>query len=123
MAQTKKRKTPGEMREVLAQNINRLMEQRYKESSNRPMALARDAGVSLSSVQRTLSREVGASIDTVEAFARVFGLQAFQLLQSGLLGEVAVAAVQRHPLMRGRDRVEQRAVRSRTSRARRRNSR
>ncbi len=92
MGNTKKRKTPGEMREVLAQNLNRLMDQRYKENSNRPMALAKDAGVSLSSVQRTLSREVGASIDTVEAFARVFGLPAFQLLVPwGLLGEIALS--------------------------------
>lgn len=92
------------MREVLAQNINRLMEQRYRESSNRPMALAKDAGVSLSSVQRTLSRETGASIDTVEAFARVFGLSAYQLLMPGWLGEVVarpqVPAV-RAPLFSG----------------------
>lgn len=84
------------MREVLAQNVNRLMEERYKESANRPMSLAKDAGVSLSSVQRTLSRETGASIDTVEAFARVFGLPAFQMLVPwGLLGRLAVA--QREP--------------------------
>lgn len=78
--QTKRRKTPGEMREVLAQNINRLMESRYRESTNRPMALAKDAGVTLSTVQRTLSRETGASIDTLESFAKVFGLAAYQLL-------------------------------------------
>jgi len=77
------------MREVLAQNINRLMEQRYKESSNRPRALAVDAGVSLSTVQRTLSREAGASVDTVESFAKVFGLQAYQLLMPGWLGAAA----------------------------------
>jgi methylphosphotriester-DNA--protein-cysteine methyltransferase len=88
--QTRKRKTPGELREVLAQNINRLMEQRYKETANRPLALAKDAGVSLSSVQRTLSRETGATVDTVEAFAKVFGLPPFQLLVPwGLLGELA----------------------------------
>lgn len=88
--QTKKRKTPGDMREVLAQNLNRLMEQRYKESSNRPLALAKDARLSLSSVQRTLSRETGASIDTVESFAKVFGLPPFQLIVPwGLLGELA----------------------------------
>src|SRR4051812_4397512 len=88
--QTKKRKTPGDMREVLAQNLNRLMEQRYKESSNRPLALANDAGVSLSSVQRTLSRETGASIDTVEAFSKVFGLPPFQMIVPwGLLGDIA----------------------------------
>ena len=113
MGQPKKRKTPGEMREVLAQNINRLMDQRYRDSANRPMALAKDAQVSLSSVQRTLSRETGASIDTVESFARVFGLPPFQLLVPwGLLGEIAAGAqrapVPRQPLFAGSKRVAKR---------------
>lgn len=122
---TQKRKTPGEIREVLAQNVNRLMEQRYKESSNRPLALARGAGVSLSSVQRTLSRETGASIDTVEAFAKVFGLPPFQMLVPwGLLGELAASGtLQRESLLRGRDRVDQRAVRQRATSKRRRMTR
>lgn len=94
------------MREVLAQNINRLMEQRYAASSNRPMALAKDAGVSLSSVQRTLSRETGASIDTVEAFSKVFGLSPYQLLMPGWLGQTAEppaarSTAQRPALFRG----------------------
>ena len=113
--QTKKRKTPGEMREVLAQNINRLMDQRYKESGNRPMALAKDAGVSLSTVQRTLSREAGASIDTLEAFAKVFGLSAYQMLMPGWLGQAAQTegayTARRPPLFRGRDRVMQKKPR------------
>lgn len=88
--QTKRHKVPGEMREVLAQNVNRLMEERYKTSRNRPMSLANDAGVSLSSVQRILSRETGASIDTVEAVAKVLGLPTFQMLVPwGLLGRLA----------------------------------
>lgn len=101
------------MREVLAQNVNRMMEQRYRESSNRPMALAKDAGVSLSTVQRTLSREAGASIDTVESFAKVFGLSAYQMLVPwGLLGEISASqqgsagAKKRQPLFSGRDRVD-----------------
>lgn len=118
MGNPKKRKVPGELREVLAQNINRMMEQRYKESGNRPMALARDAGVSLSSVQRTLSRETGASIDTVEAFARVFGLKAYQLIMPGWLGEIAVVGKQRTPLYRGRLQNERVPVRKRTLLAR-----
>lgn len=101
---TKRRKVPGELREVLAQNVNRLMEQRYRENSNRPLALAKDAGVSLSSVQRTLSRETGATVDTVESFARVFGLSPYQLLMPGWLGQT-VAHIERTPLLRGRDRV------------------
>ena len=107
---TKRRKTPGELREVLAQNINRLMEQRYQANSNRPLALARDAGVSLSTVQRTLSREAGASVDTLERFSKVFGLPPFQLLVPwGLLGEISarqISTPRRQPLFRGRARVE-----------------
>lgn len=115
MAQTKKRKTPGSMREVLAQNLNHLMEQRYKANSNRPMALAKDASVSLSTVQRTLSREAGASIDTVEAFAKVFGLSAYQMIMPGwLVGEISLGE-KRRPLWRGRVRQNERLrVRKRT---------
>lgn len=108
------------MRELLAQNINRLMEQRYKESSHRAMALAKEAGVSLSSVQRTLSRETGASIDTIESFARVFGLPPFQLLVPwGMLGDMAANnTLKREPLFRGRDRAKPPSVRKRTPPAR-----
>jgi hypothetical protein len=88
---TRKRKQPGELREVLAQNVNRMMESRYRESSNRPMALAKEAGIALSSVQRTLSRETGATVDTLEVLAKVFGVQPFHLLVPwGLFGELQV---------------------------------
>lgn len=103
--QTKKHKVPGEMREVLAQNVNRLMEERYKTSPNRPMSLANDAGVSLSSVQRILSRETGASIDTVEAVAKVLGLPTFQMLVPwGLLGRLAAAPHEAHGGRQGESR-------------------
>jgi hypothetical protein len=68
------------MRKILAQNIDWLMEQRYPDNPNRPLALAKEARVSLSSVQRTLSGQTGASVDTVEVFAKVFGVAAFDLL-------------------------------------------
>ena len=61
---TMKRKTPGIMRDVLANNINALMARVYVESDNKPRALAHDAGLSLSTVQRTISCECDASIDT-----------------------------------------------------------
>lgn len=68
------------MRRVLARNISRLMEERYRDHRNKPMALAKDAGVTLSTVQRTLSGITGASVDTLEVFARVFSVQPFELL-------------------------------------------
>ena len=68
------------MRQVLALNVAQLMELHYKLSTNRPRALARDAGVSLSTVQRILSAQTGASLDNVEAVAAAFQLSAYQLL-------------------------------------------
>lgn len=113
--QAKRRKVPGEMREVLAQNVGRMMEERYKEHPNRVLSLARDAGVSLSSVQRVLGRETGASLDTIEAIAKVFGLPPFQMLVPwGLLGKIAVMEpsqvrkLERQPLARGGARVSDR---------------
>lgn len=118
---TRKRRAPGQLREVLAQNINRLMEQRYAAVANRSLALAKDAGVSLSTVQRTLSREASATVDVVEAFAKALlpGLPSFQLLVPwGMLGQISVEAVSertdatRKPLFAG-NRRESREKRER----------
>jgi methylphosphotriester-DNA--protein-cysteine methyltransferase len=81
---TKQPKVAGFMRAVLAENLRRLMDQHYKESRNRPKALAQDAGVSLSTVQRILSATVGATIDNIEAIAAVFHLSTYQLLLPSL---------------------------------------
>jgi AraC-like DNA-binding protein len=68
------------MREVLADNLRRLMDHHYRESTNRPKTLAKDAGVSLSTVQRILARETGATLDNIESLAGVFHLSAYQIL-------------------------------------------
>lgn len=65
--QTRKKKTPGIMRDILAINVKALMEREFVDEPNMPKALAKRAGLSLSSVQRTLSAETGASVDTIEA--------------------------------------------------------
>lgn len=70
----------GKIRKVLARNVLELMEQRYRENPNRPLALAREARLSLSSVQRTMEARTGASVDTIEAIAKVFRVQPFELL-------------------------------------------
>jgi hypothetical protein len=72
------------MRQVLAQNVSALMEIHYRGSSNKPKALAADAGVSLSTIQRMLDLEAGASMDTIEAVAGAFQLSSYQLLVPGL---------------------------------------
>lgn len=116
MGGMRKRKVPaGEAREVLAQNVGRMMETRYEQASNRPLALAKDAGVTLSTVQRVLSREHATNVDTIEALAKVFGLPPFQLLVPwGMLGHVGINPAapgtgQRAPLFRGRVVAKQRS--------------
>lgn len=80
MAATKRRKVAGFMREVVAQNVRALIDHHYKHVDNKPKRLAEDAGVSLSSAQRVISAEVGASIDTLEAIANVFEISVYQLV-------------------------------------------
>lgn len=56
------------------------MESHYRESGNKPKALAKDAGVSLSTVQRILASETGATLDNIESIAGAFQLSAYQVL-------------------------------------------
>lgn len=53
----------------MADNIESRMNLRYSEYDNRPKALASDAGVSLSTVQRVLEKKIGASVDTLALIA------------------------------------------------------
>lgn len=68
----------------MAQNVEQLMFKHYALVSNKPKSLAGDAKVSLSTVQRVIAAEVGASLDNIEAIAGVFGLSAYQLLVPNL---------------------------------------
>lgn len=71
------------LRQIVADNVTALMDRRYASESNktaRQRCLARDAGVSLSTVQRIAGSEVGASIDNIESMARVFGVPPAALL-------------------------------------------
>src|SRR5688572_23412544 len=80
----KKRKVPGFMREVLAQNISKLMQHHYRDTPNKPLRLAKEAGVSLSTVQRLINKETGASLDNIEAIASAFQLSSYQLMLPAL---------------------------------------
>lgn len=73
-------KVPGFMRVVLARNVRKLMDLHFRESTNRPKSLALAAHVSLSTVQRILSAETGATVDNIEAVASAFQMSAYQLL-------------------------------------------
>ena len=83
-AKTKKLKVPGFMREVVAQNLEALMQSHLKEEGDKFRALSKAAGVSKSTVQRIMSRDVGVSLDNLEAIAAVFQLSAYQILIPGL---------------------------------------
>lgn len=71
-------------REILADNLARLMEHHMRDEVNRPRKLSTITGLSLSSVQRVLSAKTGPSIDTIEAVASAFGLAPYQILIPGL---------------------------------------
>lgn len=81
---TKRRKIAGFMREVVAQNVRHLVDRHYADSDNKPKRLAEDAQISLSSAQRVLAADVGASIDTLESIANVFELSVYQLVLPNL---------------------------------------
>lgn len=100
----KKRKVAGFMREVLGQNVYLLMPVHYKEVSNKPLTLAKDAGVSLSTVQRILEKRTGASLDNIEAIAGVFGLSTYQIL----LASLNISELQEIP---GETKAEERMIR------------
>ena len=65
---------------ILADNVNALMSDKYRQSGNKPLALAKDAKISLSSVQRILACESSASADTIDKLAKALDLMSYQLL-------------------------------------------
>lgn len=75
------------MRSVLAENVRKLMAKHYASSNNRPLALSKDARVSLSTVQRILAQKTGATIDNIEAIAAAMGVSAYQLMVPNLNAE------------------------------------
>lgn len=68
------------MRSVLAANVDRLMAHHFASERNKPMALAKKAGLTLSSVQRVLNESNSANLDTIERLALAFDLSVYQLL-------------------------------------------
>lgn len=67
----------------LARNVKSLMDEKYAASKNRPMALSKEAHISLSSVQRALSGETAPNLDTLEALAGVFQITIGELVGEG----------------------------------------
>ena len=69
MNKPRKPKTPTLVRAILADNVRRLMTVKYAERGDKVTSLAKDSGLVLSTVQRLLSQETGASVDTVYLIA------------------------------------------------------
>jgi DNA-binding Xre family transcriptional regulator len=69
------------LRKILAANVRRRMDERYKERGDRPKALAEAAGVTLSTVQRIIKHEIGATIDTVDMIAKALRCEPDELLR------------------------------------------
>jgi transcriptional regulator with XRE-family HTH domain len=76
----KRSKIAGTMRLKLASNVRARMELQYRDEPNKPKRLANDASVSLSTVQRILAGEVGASLDNIEALSKTLGVDIVDLL-------------------------------------------
>jgi DNA-binding phage protein len=80
MAERNAPKVDGTTRDVFSKNVRHLMDERYSTSQNKPMSLAKDAGISLSSVQRALSGETASNLDTLEAIAFALDVAPAELL-------------------------------------------
>lgn len=80
MRKAKSPKTAGFLRSIVAANLNALMEHNLKEKGDKPRALQEISGVRKSTIQRILSQEVGANMETLEALAAAFHLSGYQLL-------------------------------------------
>lgn len=79
MRKPKTPKVPGQLRKVIAANVDLMAQVEFRASPNKPMALALAAGVSKSTVQRIMAGDVGADLETLEKVAVALGLIPYQL--------------------------------------------
>lgn len=79
MRKPKSPKVPGQLRKVVAANVDLMAKIEFREEKNVPLALAQLAGVSKSTVQRIMSGDVGADLETIEKVAKALGLIPYQL--------------------------------------------
>lgn len=80
---SKKDKGVGIMRSVVSDNLKRCMDSYFKDKphvTNQTLYLAEKAELGLGTVQRTRDGETGASIDTLEALARVLEVSPYEFL-------------------------------------------
>ena len=85
--QKKTPKVPGFMRVVVAANVARLLDHHYSHiasKTGRQLALAKDTKLGLGTIQRVMGREVGASLDNLEAIANALQISLYQLMLPSL---------------------------------------
>lgn len=75
----KKRYPPHQIRLVLADNVKARMAYVYSEEGDRPLALAKDAKTSLSTIQRLLAAAVATEVDTLGRVADALDISVYQL--------------------------------------------
>lgn len=66
-------------RQILAENINRLMQSTLALNSN--TKLVKRSGIGLGTMSRVRNAEAAATIDTLDRLAECFGVQPWQLLE------------------------------------------
>lgn len=98
----KSTKTPGFTRTILSANLIALLDHHYRSLPNitrRQKELAKDSGVTFSTIQRICDESVGANVETLELIASPFGLAVYQLF----IPELAPANPQ---IVKGADKAE-----------------
>lgn len=80
---SKKDRAPALVQGLLAENVRRLRDEKYRDlrsETARNKKLASDSDTTLSQVQRILSQELAPGIDIVERIARAFDARPHDLL-------------------------------------------
>ena len=72
-------KVPGQLRKVVAANVDLMAKIEFRDEANVPLALAKLANVSKSTIQRILEAKVGAELETIEKVAKALGLIPYQI--------------------------------------------
>lgn len=81
-SQTKRPKfIAREVRELIAENVRRRMDDVFEPSANRTEALAKRIGTSKSTIQRVLNCEVGITVDVLAQLAMGLQCQPYDLLR------------------------------------------
>ena len=80
MTSKRTRQPPTLLRSIVAENIQRLMDVRFQHAKDRYMALAELSGLAKSTVQRAVSGETAANLDTLYCLATALRVKPTDLL-------------------------------------------